>query len=162
MADRKYFVKEALLTSDNGKITLQGDWKNYSVIAGLKIPFKCSLSKFYIHQEDRNGNTKPLRSGLINIKRCWINLINSGGFHVTVTDESSQAQSSYDFTTRNQGTLNSELGSIPFDESGKKYDFPVIGNNENLRVVIDSDMPSPLCITGTGFRGDYINDARDV
>lgn len=162
MADRKYYIVDTTLTHDNGKVKLQGNWIGYQAVSGLKIPFKCVLSKYYIHQEQRTGDSQALRSGKLNLTRCWINLFNSGGFSVKVKDENSKAESSYHFTTRNQGTLNSQLGLIPLDESGKKYDFSVIGDSDNMRLTITSDEPSPLCITGTGFRGDYINDARDV
>lgn len=162
MADRKYYVTDVTATNDNGTVKLQGDWMGYQAIVGLKLPFKCALTKFSIHQENRSGGSEALRSGKIMLKRCWLNLFNSGGFTVDVKDENSLEKSKYTFTTRNQGTLNSELGLIPFDESGKKYDFPVIGNSEDMRLTITSDMPSPLCITGTGFLGDYLNDARDI
>lgn len=162
MADRRYYVTDARLTSDNGKVKLQGNWIGLQAITGLKIPFKCVLTKYYIHQENRSGNSEALRSGRLNLKYCWLNLFNSGGFDVLVTDESNKSESKYHFTTRNQGTLNSELGLIPFDESGKKFGFPVIGNSNDMRITVDSDTPSPLCITGTGFQGDYLNDAKDI
>lgn len=162
MADRKYYVTDANLTADNGKIRLQGDWMGYQAIAGLKLPFECKLSKFYIHQEQRTGGSQALRSGKLNLSRCWLNLFNSGGFSVKVKNETNLSESDYHFTTRNQGTLNAKLGLIPFDESGKKYEFNAIGSNEEIRITITSDEPSPLCITGTGFIGDYLNDARDI
>lgn len=162
MADRKYYVTDMTLTDDNGKVKLRGNWISYQAIAGLKLPFKCKLSKFYIHQEQRTGGSQALRSGKLNLTRCWLNLFNSGGFRVNVKNENNLEESNYHFTTRNQGTLNSQLGLTPFDESGKKYDFQVIGDNEDMRITIDSDEPSPICITGTGFKGDYLNDARDI
>lgn len=162
MADRKYYITDANLTAEDGKVKLRGDWRGYHAIAGLKLPFKCALTKYYIHQEQSSSGSQALRSGKINLTRCWLNLFNSGGFTVNVKDESSKVESQYHFTTRNQGTLSNELGLIPFDESGKKYEFPVVGNNEDMRITITSDEPSPICITGTGFKGDYVNDARDI
>lgn len=162
MADRKYFITNFTISPENSKVKLQGDWRDYQAITGLKIPFKCVLSKYYIHQEQKTGGSQALRSGKINLKRCWLNLFNSGGFRINVKDEKSNAESDYHFTTRNQGTLNSELGLIPLDESGKKYEFPVIGDSDDMRLTVTSDEPSPIYITGTGFIGDYLNDARDI
>lgn len=162
MAIGRYDVNEASLTNDNGKVIINGNWMGLNAIAGLKMPFHCVFTKYMIHQKLQSGETLPLRSGKINLKRCWLNLFNSGGFIVTVEDESSQVKSKYAFTTRNTGTLNNQLSQMPLDDSGKKWEFGVLGNSENMRISVDSDEPTPLCITGTGFIGDYINDARDI
>lgn len=162
MSDVSYNVISDQLIDGKTTMEINGDWRGYGAIVGLKLPFICDFSRFFLRQQSQGDYRPPLNSGKLNIKQGWLNLFKSGGVYVDVKDTQSNSMATYKYTTRWLGTRSAALEKRPIMDVPERWVFPLVGINESLYVTARSDEPSPLCIVGTGFKGDYNNDAQDV
>lgn len=140
------------------KFELDGDWSNKGVFLGRTIPFYYEFSKFLIKTMDQNGFVQTQDLGRLQIRRAWLNYVDSGSFYVDVTNASRTF--TYAMTGKKLGTRDMVLGAL--NVSTGQYRFPAPGEANSISVSIRSDAPTPLNVVGCGWEGNFINRAQGI
>lgn len=139
-------------------VYLDGDWSNKNVFFGQAIPFYYQFSKFLIKTMDQNGFVQTQDLGRLQIRRAWLNYVDSGSFYVDVTNASRTF--TYAMTGKRLGNREMVLGAL--NVATGQYRFPAPGEANSISVSIRSDAPTPLNIVGCGWEGNFINRAQGI
>lgn len=137
---------------------LDGDWSNKNVFLGRTIPFYYEFSKFLIKTMDQNGFVQTQDLGRLQIRRSWLNYVDSGSFYVDVTNVSRTF--TYAMTGKRLGNRDMVLGAL--NVATGQFRFPCPGEANSLSVSIRSDAPTPLNVVGCGWEGNFINRAQGI
>ena len=140
----------------DGTVTLRGNYEGTVVTIGLNYMFRISLSPLYVKQEGSTGY-QAMIDGRLQLRQAWFNYSRSGGFIVSV-NVPTKREYTYEFTSRNLGTLNNILGEMPFNTG--KFKFPIQSQNTECTISLYSDTPLPLNIVGAGWVGNYVRRTR--
>ena len=143
-------------TAENGIVRLIGDYQNKKVTIGLNYMFRISLSPLYVKQEGSTGY-QAMIDGRLQLRQAWFNYSRSGGFVVSVSVPTKR-EYTYEFTSRDLGTLNNILGEMNFNTG--KFKFPIQSQNTECTISLYSDTPLPLNIVGAGWVGNYVRRTR--
>lgn len=118
--------------------------------------FRISLSPLYVKQEGSTGY-QAMIDGRLQLRQAWFNYSRSGGFLVSVNIPTKR-EYTYEFTSRDLGTLNNILGTMNFNTG--KFKFPIQSQNTECTISLYSDTPLPLNIVGAGWVGNYVRRTR--
>lgn len=143
---------------DNPRITLDGDWSGKQVFIGRAIPFYYQFSKFLIKTTDQNGFVQTQDLGRLQLRRSWLNYVESGSFDVEVTNASRTF--TYNMTGKKLGDRNMVLGNL--NVATGQFRFPCPGEANSLTVAIRSEAPTALNVVGCGWEGNFINRAQGI
>ena len=141
---------------EDGTVTLRGDYEGTVVTIGINYMFRISLSPLYVKQEGSTGY-QAMIDGRLQLRQAWFNYSRSGGFTVSVNIPTKR-EYTYEFTSRDLGTLNNILGEMPFNTG--KFKFPIQSQNTECTISLYSDTPLPLNIVGAGWVGNYVRRTR--
>lgn len=139
-------------------INLDGDWSNKNVFFGQAIPFYYQFSKFLIKTTDQNGFVQTQDLGRLQLRRSWLNYVESGSFDVEVTNASRTF--TYNMTGKKLGDRNMVLGNL--NVATGQFRFPCPGEANSLTVAIRSEAPTALNVVGCGWEGNFINRAQGI
>lgn len=139
-------------------INLDGNWSNKQVFFGQAIPFYYQFSKFLIKTTDQNGFVQTQDLGRLQLRRSWLNYVESGSFDVDVTNASRTF--TYNMTGKKLGDRNMVLGNL--NVSTGQFRFPCPGEANSLTVAIRSEAPTALNVVGCGWEGNFINRAQGI
>lgn len=123
----------------------KGDQTKRKFTLGQIYSFIYEFSKFLIKIEDQNG-TRTEDVGRLQIRRAWVNYDESGPFTVTVCGR-------YTYVMSGKRLGEYRLG-MPALDAGQ-FQYPVMQNAQDCRVVVSSDEPTPLALIGAGWNGVY-------
>ena len=143
-------------TAEDGTVNLIGNYEGTVVTIGLNYMFRISLSPLYVKQEGSTGY-QAMIDGRLQLRQAWFNYSRSGGFIVSV-NVPTKREYTYEFTSRDLGTLNNILGEMPFNTG--KFKFPIQSQNTECTISLYSDTPLPLNIVGAGWVGNYVRRTR--
>ena len=143
-------------TAKDGTVTLRGNYEDTVVTIGLNYMFRISLSPLYVKQEGSTGY-QAMIDGRLQLRQAWFNYSRSGGFVVSV-NVPTKREYTYEFTSRELGTLNNILGEMNFNTG--KFKFPIQSQNTECTISLYSDTPLPLNIVGAGWVGNYVRRTR--
>lgn len=141
---------------ENGMVILNGNYEGTVVTIGINYMFRISLSPLYVKQEGSTGY-QAMIDGRLQLRQAWFNYSRSGGFIVSVKIPTKR-EYTYEFTSRDLGTLNNILGEMPFNTG--KFKFPIQSQNTECTISLYSDTPLPLNIVGAGWVGNYVRRTR--
>ena len=140
----------------DGIVKLKGNYENTVVTIGINYLFRISLSPLYVKQEGSAGY-QAMIDGRLQLRQAWFTYSRSGGFTVSV-DIPTKRKFTYEFTSRELGTLNNILGEMNFNTG--KFKFPIQSQNTECTISLYSDAPLPLNIVGAGWIGNYVRRTR--
>ena len=143
-------------TAEAGTVTLTRNYEGKKITVGMNYLFLISLSPLYVKQEGSTGY-QAMIDGRLQVRQVWFNYSRSGGFIVSV-DIPTKGTFTYEFTSRDLGTLNNILGEMNFNTG--KFKFPVQSQNTECTISLHSDTPLPINIVGAGWVGNYVRRTR--
>ena len=144
------------MTAENGIVKLKGNYENKRITIGINYMFRITLSPLYVKQEVSSGY-QAMIDGRLQLRQAWFNYSRSGDFIVSVNIPTKQ-NFTYEFTSRNLGTLTNVLGEMPFNTG--KFRFPIQSQNTECTISLYSDAPLPINIVGAGWVGNYVRRTR--
>ena len=142
--------------ASDGLVTLNGNYEGTVVTIGINYMFRISLSPLYVKQEGSTGY-QAMIDGRLQLRQAWFNYSRSGNFIVSV-DIPTKRKFTYEFTSRDLGTLNNILGEMNFNTG--KFKFPIQSQNTECKISLYSDTPLPINIVGAGWVGNYVRRTR--
>ncbi len=144
-------------TAVDGTVTLRGNYEGTVVTIGINYMFRISLSPLYVKEEGNTGY-QAMIDGRLQLRQAWFNYSRSGGFIVSVKLPATKREFTYEFTSRELGTLRNILGEMSFTTG--KFKFPIQSQNTECSISLYSDSPLPLNIVGAGWVGNYVRRTR--
>ena len=157
-ADGKY-IKVDKEDIRGGKVVLQGDWSKDTVIIGFLYEFKVVLSPIYVLRTDSNGSYRAVLNGRLQLRYLKLNYDKTGGFVITVSNDRG-TEYSYQMTTRQLGTPQTLIGTVP--SATGTFKVPLQMLNTNFNIAISSDMPLPVALIGYLWEGTWVQKSRGV
>ncbi|NBK20411.1 MAG: hypothetical protein EOM68_00080 [Spirochaetia bacterium] len=139
-------------------IYLDGDWSNKGVFFGRAIQFRYVFSKFLIKTMDQNGFVQTQDLGRLQLRRGWLNYVNSGSFDVDVVN--ANRTFTYGMTGKRLGSRDMVLGAL--NVATGQFRFSCCGEANSLTVVLRSNAPTPLNVVGAGWEGNFVNRAQGI
>lgn len=135
----------------DGKVILPGNWVGKKMVVGRLFNFKMTFSELMLKSTDERG-TKSDTEGRLQLRNMWVNHVDSGYFKVSVGHKDKEIYM-YEMTGRIIGSGNNKLGSMPL-ETGQ-FKFPIQGVASNVVITVESPYPTPVCLIGAGWEGNY-------
>lgn len=132
-----------------------GDWSNMTVFIGRAYKFTYGFSRFLIKHEDQNG-TVTEDSGRLQLRRAWVNYQRTGALQMRVINPSREF-----VNTLNGYKLGlQKIGSVSIGDG--QFRFPMNGDAQTTRLVLESDYPTPVSIVGCGWEASYARKAKAI
>lgn len=139
-------------------LEIDGDYGGKDVFIGRAIDFEYQFSKFLIKTLDQNGFVQTQDLGRLQLRRAWLNYVDSGSFYVDVTN--ADRTFTYAMTGKRLGDRNMILGAL--NVSSGQFRFSCCGEANSLSVAIRSRAPTALNVVGCGWEGNFINRAQGI
>ena len=157
MVDSSGRVKELPDTrwQDSTVIQVSGDWSGKTVFIGRAYKFTYAFSRFLIKHEDQNG-TVTEDSGRLQLRRAWVNYQNTGALVMKVTNRQREF-----LNTLNGYKLGlQDIGQVNIGDG--QFRFPMNGDAQETRLILESDHPTPVSIVGCGWEASYARKAKSI
>lgn len=141
---------------DGYKLRVQGDRTIQPALLGIPYTFHICLSPPFLRQEDRNGGTRAITNGRLQIRTIELQYADTGAFtaHVTV--------GGHTYTYR---MTNKEIGRMIFGQmhlATGTFRIPVQAENTAFTLHITSEMPLPVNLIGYIWKGSFVPRTKGV
>jgi hypothetical protein len=133
-------------------VRVSGDYSAAACYVGIPFSSYFEFSPQYVR--DENGSS--VTSGLLTLRSMTVNLMNSGRCEAVVVPLSRSAKT-YRYDGRIGSTAVVGAASVQGDDTFK---FRVHSRGDTVRIVIQTDSPLPLTVTGASWVGFYTNKAK--
>lgn len=144
---------------DGRYVYLQGDWTDKQFIEGELYNFKATFSEVMIRKKDENGGTIAYSDGRLQLRNFWVNYENSGYIKAKVECLDKDTYE-YEMTARILGSARNKIGLTAL-ETGQ-FKFPVQSLSSNCVISVETSLPMPVALMGSGWEGVYYKRSTRV
>lgn len=144
---------------DAGETVIQvvGNLGSTPVYIGTSYNASVKLSKQYIR--DQNGVQAV---GALQLKQGTVHHRNTGYFQFTVDPKTSPANNRvYKYTGKSLGAIGF-ITSQNIVSDRDSHNFKIMGSSGNVDMLIESDSPAPMNISGIEFVADFVANKRSA
>ena len=140
-------------------VRIVGDWRGRTVFAGVKFKSQYEFSTLYLRTQETGGGVLAMDDGRLQVRRMALNFAESLYFKVRVVNEG-RPDSIKEFTGRRLSAASAEMGTAALTSG--RFQFPVMGRNKLVRVIIESDHFLPCAFTSAEWEATYHTRAKRV
>lgn len=148
-----------VVSKDGTNVTVQGDYRQTPVYFGILYETRYRISTVYIRQEAPTGGVQAITHGRLQLHHMQFQYSNTGFFEVEVTPLARETRK-YFFNGRLVGDPENIAGVTVLSDGS--YRFPVLSQNDRVKVDIVTDSYLPFAITSVEWAGMYVNNTRRV
>lgn len=144
--------------ANGGALVFDGNMEGVGMFIGEAFNMHYQFSKFLIKSTAADGSVATEDIGRLQLRRAWVNYETSGNFVITVNNQG--RQNTYSMTGQRLGNKDFLIGYHTLDTG--QFRYPVGGNAQKVKVMLESDTPNPVSIIGAGWEGNYVRRSSGI
>lgn len=140
-----------------GQVYLIGDYRGKQITLGYRYNWKIILSELMLKKLDDSGGVKAMHVDRLQLRRGWVNYVDTGYFKVTVEYKGRGMSSVTEMIARHLG-VNAMTDVIP-NKSGE-FRFGITSKSTACRIILENDTAFPTALVGGGWEGTIFSRSR--
>lgn len=156
VTDEGTYTEVPITDAKDNKVSIMGDYSTRDVVIGIPYTFKAILSPLYMRTATRDGSTKVVTNGRLQVRDIRFNYAETGGFTVYVTTHNR----TYHYMMTSKLLGHTVLGEITFNSG--TFRVPIQSLNTAYKAWVESTFPLPVSLIGYIWYGNFIAKTKGV